>query len=357
MEPLTFGIEEEFFLADANTGDLREDSPQILDRARELADEGIDKELRAAMVETGSAVCLDAAAASKDLTAHRRAILTAAGEVGGIVLATSTHPSARAVTASYSADERYKRMARTFGRLAHEALVCGCHIHVAVPDREAGVRVIDRIRPWLSPLIALSANSPIWQDSDTGFDSWRSQVWSRWPTAGPTAEFGDLDSYERRADALIVAGAAIDRAMLYYDVRLSEKYPTVEIRVADVCLEVGDAVLLAVLARALVSAALNASGVTRAVDVGLLRAANFLAARGGVHDQLLSPTDWRPQPAAAVVHQLLDVVEPELAASGDLELAREGVATVLRRGTGATRQRAAWQEGGAAAVLRAVTVS
>lgn len=357
MADPTFGIEEEFFLADARTGVLREDSPAILRRARELVTEGLDKELRTAMVEAGTAVCRDAATATAELARHRQALMRAAADCAAVVLATSTHPSARLSQTAFSDDQRYQRMAAEFGRLATEMLVCGCHVHVAVPDRAAGVAVIDRIRPWLPALLALSANSPLWAGEDTGFASWRSQVWSRWPTAGPTSPFGDLATYEQQATAVIAAGAALDRGMLYYDARLSESFPTVEIRVADVCLDPEDAVVVAVLARALVMTELRAADrPATPASVELLRAANFMAARRGVTGDLLDVTDQAPKPAAVVLRRLLDHLDDALRQTGDRDLAQSGVERLVSDGTGASRQRAAWQAGGEAAVLDLVTL-
>ncbi|MBV9486414.1 MAG: YbdK family carboxylate-amine ligase, partial [Frankiaceae bacterium] len=230
----TFGIEEEFFVGDRDTGRLRHDVDAIRSRALETVDAGVDRELRTAMLEIGTAVCHDRAQARRDLERRREAIRAAAAEVDAEVLATSTHPIAVAETVDYTEKPRYQRLAAAFGQLADEALVCGCHVHVRVASPEQGVAVIDHIRPWLAPLIALSANSPYWEGRDTGYDSWRHQVWSRWPTAGPTSVFGSLEQYDGTADALIASGAAIDRGMLYFLARLSERWPTVEIRVADV---------------------------------------------------------------------------------------------------------------------------
>ena len=112
--------------------------------------------------------------------------------------------------------------------------------------------MLDRIGPWLPVLLAMSANSPFWNGVDSGYASYRSQVWQRWPTAGPTGTFGSAAAYRQVIDDLVATGAALDRAMIYFDARLSERYPTLEIRVADVCLRAEDTVLIGALARALV---------------------------------------------------------------------------------------------------------
>ena len=140
-------------------------------------------------------------------------------------------------------------MRRRFGLTAAEELTCGCHVHVAVDSEDEGVGALDRIRPWLAPLLALTANSPFWQGLDSGYASYRSQVWSRWPSAGPYAPFGSSAGYHGAVGAMLDSDTVLDRGMVYYDARLSAEHPTVEIRVGDVCLDVDDAVLLAALAR------------------------------------------------------------------------------------------------------------
>jgi carboxylate-amine ligase len=358
MTSPTFGIEEEFLLCAEDTGELRQDAEEVLSKARQTVDDGLDHELRTAMLETGTAVCVDARSAERDLRIRRQASAEAAAEVGARVLATASHPDASTASVGYSDEERYRAMAEWFGPIADQSLVCGCHVHVAIPDRQTGVAVIDRLRPWLPPLIAMSANSPIWQGRDTGFDSWRTQIWSRWPTSGPTSLFGSLEQYELRADALVESRAALDRAGLYYQARLSEKWPTVEVRVGDVCLDVDDAVLLGVLVRALVTTASRHLNEPAAdVPSELIRAATFRASRSGLGDQLLDPRDGRPRSARDVVDQLMRHVRDALDDSGDHELAAAGVDRLFRNGTGADRQRASWRRGGAEAVLDLVALS
>ena len=151
-----------------------------------------------------------------------------------------------------SANPRYERIVQEFGDTGRGAGTLGMHVHVDVADDEEGVRVIDGLRPWLPLLTALTSNSPYASGRDTGYASWRQQVWTRWPTSGTAEPFGSAAEYHRVGDTLIRLGAALDDGMLYYDARLSASYPTVEIRVADTCTDVDDAVLAAALARALV---------------------------------------------------------------------------------------------------------
>lgn len=355
--PPTFGIEEEFMLCDAESGELLEDAEAVLDAARVLPGEDLDHELRAPMLETGTAVCTSVDEAARQLIAQRQAAVAAASQIGARLVATGSHPWAAPTEVAYANEPRYLRTADRFGPVADESLVCGCHVHVGVPDRETGVHVLDRIRCWLAPLVALSANSPMWQGADTGYDSWRTQVWSRFPTAGPTTVFNSLDRYDAQAAAMVASGAAIDRAGLYYDARLSEQWPTVEVRVADVCLDVDDAVLLGVMVRALVVTAQRSDASPPDASVELLRAATFMASRWGLGRELVDPIHWRAQPARSVIDALVHHLREALEDLGDTRLVEEGLERLARIGNGANRQRAAAAASGRTGVFDLITVT
>jgi glutamate---cysteine ligase / carboxylate-amine ligase len=223
------------------------------------------------------------------------------------------------------------------------------HVHVAIESDEEGVAVLDRIRPWLPVLLAISANSPFWHSRDTGYASWRSQVWKRWPTAGPSEPFGDVAGYRAAAAALMEVGAAIDEGMLYFDARLAQSYPTIEVRVADVCTEIDDVMLIAALCRGLVNAAVEdwRDGVpvpTWRTDV--LGAAHWRAARDGLTHDLLDPTDRRTKPARDVLDALTGRVRPWLDATDDTAAVDSALERLLAGGAGATRQRAVHESRG-----------
>jgi carboxylate-amine ligase len=265
---------------------------------------------------------------------------SAARAVGAEPVALATSPVAVAPTASPG--KRYRRMIERFGLTGAEQLTCGCHVHVAIGSDEEGVAVLDRIRPWLAPLLALSSNSPFWNGTDSGYSSYRSQVWGRWPSSGPTALFGSADGYSAVTGAMLATGTLLDDGMIYFDARLSRRYPTVEVRIADVCREPDDAVLIAALVRALVDTAAGEWERDVAPDpvpVEVLRLAAWRAARSGVGSTLVDPRSWAPAPAGEVLHALVDHVGEALRANGDCDVVKELLDAVLARGTGATRQR------------------
>jgi glutamate---cysteine ligase / carboxylate-amine ligase len=261
--------------------------------------------------------------------------------VGGRVAALPTAPGVLAP--HLVPTPRYRRIAEQFGLTAAEQLTNGFHVHVSVSSRHEAVSVLDRIRVWLPTLLALSANSPFWHGVDTGYASYRYQAWSRWPTAGPTDVFGSTAAYRRFRQGLLDSQVPLDAGMLYFDARLCEHHPTLEVRVADVCQDPTDAAVLAALARALVeTAARNWREPAADVPAPVLRTWSWLASRSGVEGRLIDTATGTPAPAGDVVARLLDHVRPVLAEYGEEGPVETVVAGILRRGTGARAQRLAY---------------
>ncbi|NVM98698.1 glutamate--cysteine ligase [Arthrobacter sp. SDTb3-6] len=343
----TFGVEEEFLLVDPLTRCPVPAASAVLtmpatERDWQPAGAGarVTGELQLEQLEVSTDPCGTLAVLADQLRAGRAAA-DAAAQAGGAriaVLATSPLPA----TPHLRTTPRYRRMADLHGLVAAEQLTCGMHIHVEVASDDEGVGVLDRIRIWLPFLLALSANSPYWNGNDTGYSSFRSRVWNRWPTTGPTPIFGSARAYGRLVDSLLDTGVLLDPGMVYFDARLSRHFPTVEIRVADVCLDVATAEVLAGLARALVETAAaqwRADVAPPAVPEALLRAAMWLAARNGLGSELLDPSSFRPVPAAQVAAGLLSHLSAALGPGSEGTRIRHLLHRSLTRGTGADWQR------------------
>jgi carboxylate-amine ligase len=240
-------------------------------------------------------------------------------------------------------------MAEVFGLTAHEQLTCGCHVHVGISDADEGVAVLDRAGTWLATLLALSANSPFWQGRDSEYASFRYQVWGRWPSSGPAGPFGTSRAYRETIEQMVGSGTLIDPGMVYFDARLSERYPTVEIRIADVCLRAEDTVLVAALARALVETEARTWREGKPASPArteLMRLAAWRASRSGLDDTLLHPVTGKPEAATTVVGMLLDHCRDALADAGDAGIVAALLTDLLARGNGASFQRSAYRESG-----------
>ena len=254
---VTFGVEEELLVVEPRQGrplaagdTVVQHALDALDDASPYPEDAIEHEFKREQAELGSMPCTSADELTHQLVELRAAVAAGAANSGAAVAAIGTSPFKVRPTATD--DERYARMTAEFAHLARQQLTCGQHVHVAIDSRDEGAAVIDRIAAWLPLLLALSSNSPFWQGHDTGYASFRTVIWGLWPTAGPSGPFGDAAGYDAAVADLVRSGAALDEGMVYFDARLSASYPTVEIRVADVCTDVRDAVLLAALSRALV---------------------------------------------------------------------------------------------------------
>lgn len=353
----TVGVEEEFLLVEGGSPRLAPAGEDVVSTAEQqgAAEGQFDHELKEQQAELGTAPHESIAALTRDLRARRAELATAAELRDVRLVASATSPQDQHVTTT--ADDRYQRMTDLFGRVARTQLTCGMHVHVSIDSPAEGVAVLDRIRGWLPVLVALSANSPFFLGEDTDYASYRTVLWGQWPTAGVTEPFGTVEAYEAARAALVSSGAALDEGMIYFDARLSARYPTVEVRVCDVCADVADAPVLAALIRGLVSTAADqaASGMPVPVVRGeLLRAATWRAARWGMEGQLVDPRTARSVPAWDLVGALAEEVMPALKSAGDEQVVEEGLARIRSRGTGARLQREAYAEGGIAAVVDAV---
>lgn len=245
--------------------------------------------------------------------------------------------------------ERYAWIRDRYGLIARQHLSCGFHVHVSVDSDEEAVGVLDRIRVWLPVVLALSANSPYWQGEDTGFASWRTQMMHRWPSSGPTDVFGSASAYHQLVAQMTHTSVLLDEGMVYFDARLSPRYPTVEIRVADVCSRPEDSALVAALCRALVETAAaqwSQGAAPPALPTALLRMAAFQASRSGLGGDLLDPVTAEPRAAWQVVEALVDWVRPALVESDDLARVEEGLGRLRRDGTGAALQRQTFRRTG-----------
>jgi carboxylate-amine ligase len=347
------GVEEELLLVDPETRELANAAGAVLHTHRtepdaESADGApgdLEGELLRHMVETHTDPATDLAEIDRQVREARRTAIAAAEESGFALAAVATAPLGPAKPA-VSANSRYERIVDEFGDTGRGAGTLGMHVHVDIADDEEGVRVIDGLRPWLPLLTALSANSPYASGRDTGYASWRQQVWTRWPTAGTAEPFGSAAEYRRVSQALIDVGAALDPGMLYYEARLSATYPTVEIRVADTCTDTDDALLVAALTRALVETCAAAEPAGRPWRSDLLRAAWWRAARYGLAGDLVHPVTGSLVPAAEAVRALQDRVADALAEAGDGDLVDRGLDRLGTTGTGSRRQRAAFERTG-----------
>ena len=345
---LTLGVEEEYLLVDAVEPRAVEAVEEVFDQLPDDIRDSIQHEYLRSQIETASPPQLDLGDLF-DAMARLRAGLAGAAERAGVrLVAVGASPGSGPHTRIVDRP-RFHRMRERFGDLSPGAGLNGMHVHVSVPDPETGVRILNHLRPWLPILQAATANSPLFGGHDTGYASWRSMLWERWPTVGPTPYLESHEHYETMVSDLVASGAMLDEGMLYWYARLSANYPTVEIRMGDVCPTLDDAILLAALARALVATILRDVRDGRPapnVPHPLLMAAHWRAAHDGLEGLNIDMATRETRPAWKLLRQLFDYVRPELDRHGDLEMATVLMGRLRSRGTGAARQRALLSQNG-----------
>ncbi len=341
---VTFGVEEEFLLVDPDSWQVTSQAREVIALIPQRLRDHVHHELHLTQVELATPVCSSLTELRDWLAVLRGHLVSAADEVGCRLIAAGSGVLDAGAVPPLTEGERYRRMADEFGALTAVQGVCATHVHVGIGSREVATAVSNWLRPYLPTLQAICANSPFVDGRDTGYASWRSVQWSRWPSAGPAPWWRSAAHYDETVAVLVRSGALLDARMAYWYTRLSPRYPTIEVRAGDVCPTIDEATLLAALTRALVVVAIARSAEGHdavAVDDHLLRAARWRAARDGLEGVGLTLPDGDPQPAWRLLDSLVAEVRPVLEANGDWPTVQRLVGQLRAHGTGAARQRAA----------------
>jgi len=350
-QPLTVGVEEEFFVVDSGTAGLLADTGPVLESVRTRQADHLNpsysEELRPCMIESRTTICSDLGQVRAEIRSLRGDLIQAAQEKGSWIVAAGTLPLADWRTQGFVPKPRYERIAKTYAQLADEHVICACHVHIGVENRDTAIQVMNRVRPWLPVLSALSSSSPYWMGTDTGYASYRSMIWERWPMAGIPPEFRSYDHYKKGVELLIDTETSVDAGQIFWDVRPGTRYGTVEFRIADSCATIDEAVIQAGLSRALVQKCLNElerGDPSPEIRPELLRAAKWRSARFGLTENLLDPISAELVPAHSLVAELFKYVRSPLEATGDWAEMTQLVERTKIFGTSAERQRRAFSE-------------
>lgn len=343
----TLGVEEELLLVDARTGVPLPVAPLALATAHARRHGSkVDAEIHQEMLEVKSGPHLSTSELLAEVAAGRELVDSLVVPFGARAVALAMSPLPFKPHPTKNA--RYEEMVKRYGYVGRSTLVCGLHVHVSIESPDEGVAVLDRIRNWLPVLLALSANSPFANGVDTGYASYRFCAWHQWPSASPAEVFGSTEAYDRFERELLATDVIMDLGMLYLDARLSHRYPTIEVRVADVCMDARDTVFIAALVRALAdtaSAEWRRGTPPEATSGAALRLAEWQAALTATAGRLPNPEGPGSSRGREVAATLLAHVEAALAENGDLGMAQAALDRVLHNGGGSQRQRASYARG------------
>ena len=344
-----FGIEEEFLFLDEHSlvpVTLAAGTRERITRLRTGGE--VTTEYLTSQIESLTEPLATADDAEAQLRHLRELIGWHAQDQHAIAAATGT-PFATTRSSAVSPSPHYDEVSAHLGQLTRDHEVNGLHVHVEVTDDEERVRALDRVRGWLPVLLALTGNSPFAAGRDTGFASWRSILIRRLPGSWSPPRFRDFADYRAGVQTLIDLRAIADAASLSWAVRISERFPTVEVRVFDAQLTPEDSVFAALLSRAIVRTDDHAHG---EVGVDGVDASLWAAARHGMDARLIDPTTGEVAPAWDVAERMLEAITPALRTLGDEDRVGEGMERLRTLGTGADRQRRAVDDDGTPGLAR-----
>lgn len=341
-KPPPFGVEEEFLVVDPLTRAVVPQAEAVVETARNTLGDRVSGEITKFQIETRTKPCQDATQLLGELVQAREQLSAAAIDGGLRIIASGSPVLGNVVPQPITDGPRQERGTATFRGLHDELSICAMHVHVEIQGRERAVLVSNHLRQYLPTLIALAANSPYWPERDTGYASWRTLTWSRWPVAGPPPYFTSAAHYDDLVAIALEADGLVDEGTIFWDIRPSARFPTIEVRVADVPMTARESALLAALVRAL---ATSAAALVDRGDPGpeipseLLRLAYWRAARDGLTGHGVDVRTGRLVPASELAERLLKAARPVLTDCGELELVAGWLRGLLSSGDGAARQR------------------
>lgn len=340
--PFTIGIEEEYLLVDPQTMALA-DVPDDLITActKDLADK-VSPEFLQCQIEVGTGVCETIGQAREDLGMLRRTVARHAADFGLAPIAASCHPLANWQDQPHTNKERYNQLQRDLAGVARRMLICGMHVHVGIPDQDMRITLVNQLKYFLPHLHALSTSSPYWQGMDTGMNSYRLTVFDNLPRTGLPPFMTGWDQFEATVDTLIDLGLIEDASKIWWDLRPSSKFPTIESRICDVAPRMESTLTLAALTQSLTRMLWRKSTEGegwRIVENFMIAENRWRAQRYGVSEGFIDFGRKALIPFDQAVEEMIDLVKEDAEALGclpEVEAARE----ILKTGTSADEQRA-----------------
>lgn len=344
----TLGIEEEFQIIDPESRDLRSHMYQILEGGKVILKEQVKAEMHDSVIEVGTEICHNIQEARKDVTNLRRVVAEIAIQNGARIASAGTHPFARWQDQTITDDPRYAKIVDDMKDVARGNLIFGLHVHVGIPSREVGVHLMNAARYFLPHIFALSANSPFWEGRNTGFKSFRTKVFDRFPRTGIPDSFDSAAQYDAYIDTLVKTNCIDNGKKIWWDIRLHPFFETVEFRICDVPMRIDETIALAALMQAIMAKLykLMQSNLTfRIYSRALINENKWRAARYGTEGKMIDFGKQTELEAKLLIQELLDFVDDVVDDLGSREELNY-IYKMLEQGTGADRQLAVFNATG-----------
>lgn len=345
--PFTLGIEEEYLLVNRHSRELAADPPEALfKRCAKALPNLVTHEFLRAQIEVSTPVCHNIAEARDSLSGLRQTVAEIAEHYDLAIIAASSHPSAFWSDQQHTQLDRYDLLEEDLQGVVRRLVTCGMHVHVCIPDNEQRIDLMNQCVYFLPHLLALSTSSPFWEGADTGLKSYRLSVFNELPRTGLPDHFNSWSDYQRHVEVLVKAGLIEDSSMLWWDLRPSCRYPTLEMRITDVCTQIDDALCIAALYLAtlkMLNSLRDSNQRWREYSPMLIQENRWRAQRYGIDSGMIDFRLERKVDYAELVEQWLELLQQaasELGCEAEIHHAR----TILNRGTSAHRQVAVYQQ-------------
>ncbi len=342
----TLGIEEEFQIIDPKTRELRSHIQQILDEGKMILQENVKPEMHQSVVEMGTNVCSNIKEARSEVIRLRTHLAKLAMKNELRIAAAGTHPFSHWKDQRISSDPRYKNIVEDMQQVARANLIFGLHVHVGLNDREVGIHIMNAARYFLPHIFALSTNSPFWLGRNTGFRSYRSKVFDRFPRTGIPDYFNSLSEYDNFVSLLVKTNCIDNAKKIWWDIRLHPTFETLEFRICDIPLRVDETIALAAIMQAIVAKLhklIKQNLGFRLYRRALIAENKWRAARYGISGKLIDFGKKEEVPTKDLIHELLEFIDDvvdELGSRDEINYALK----ILETGTGADRQLEVWEQ-------------
>lgn len=343
----TVGVEEEYLLVDLETREVATDPPKSMfneceARIRDL----VRPEFLTSQIEVGTRPFKTLKEVRHDLAWLRRTVADVAAKHGLAPIAASTHPFSEWQSQKHTDKERYHVLARDMQAVARRLLICGMHVHVGIEDDELRIDIMNQVSYFLPHLLALSTSSPFWRGEDSGLKCYRLSVFDELPRTGLPSRFDSYGEYKRHVDVLVDGGIFEDASMIWWDVRPSAKFPTLEMRITDVCTRLADAMAIAALYQCIVRMLYRFRRENqrwREYDNMLIDENRWRAKRYGIDEGLIDFGKGKLVPCADLLEELIAMTAQDAEALECVEQVHH-CRRIVQRGTSAHRQLATYKE-------------
>lgn len=348
---LTIGIEEEYLLVDRQSRQVVTDPPEgLFEQCRERISDLVRPEFLTSQIEVATPVCRTARDARRELAWLRRNVAEVAGEHGLAPIAASTHAFSEWTEQKHTDRARYHTLARDMQGVARRLLICGMHVHAAIEDEELRIDLMNQASYFLPHLLMLSTSSPFWRSEDSGLKSYRLSVFDELPRTGLPSRFDSWSEYMRHVNVLVNAGLLEDASMIWWDLRPSTRFPTLEMRITDVCTRLDDAVAIAALYQCILRMLYRlrrSNQRWRVYDPMLIEENRWRAKRYGIDEGLVDFGRGEVVPCADLLEELIELTAED-ASELDCQAEILHCRSIVESGTSAHRQLAAYAAGLAA---------